>query len=90
MNNSYKIMLSRFLSNYGMLGILIILGILFSILTLRDQYPTGDDAARSLSKALSTYPHNSGILIISRDTGDDSLFAASLEKRLIDRRLQFD
>ncbi|HBC45913.1 MAG TPA: sugar-transporting ATPase [candidate division Zixibacteria bacterium] len=85
MKNSYKIILSRFLSNYGMLGILIILGILFSILTLRDQYPSGEDAARSLSKVLSTYSHDSSILIISRDTGDDSLFATSLDKRLTDQ-----
>jgi ribose transport system permease protein len=84
-NSSYKILLTRFFTNYGMLGILIILGILFSILTLRDQYPTGEDAARSLSKALTAYSHDAGILIISRDTGDDSLFAASLEKRLTDR-----
>jgi len=85
MEKPYKILLTRFFTNYGMLGILIILGILFSILTLRDQYPTGEDAARSLSKALSVYSHDTGILIISRDTGDDSLFATSLEKRLIDR-----
>jgi ribose transport system permease protein len=84
MEKSYKIAFAGFLSNYGMLGILIILAVLFSILTLRDQYPVGENAAKSLFKELSVNPHDSGILILARDTGDDSIFAASLNKMLID------
>jgi ribose transport system permease protein len=84
MEKSYKIVLNRFFANYGMLGILVILGILFSILTMRDQYPVGENAAKSLLKELSVNPHDSGILILARDTGDDSIFAASLKKMLID------
>lgn len=79
----YKLALIRFVSNYGMLGILIILCLLFSILTLRDQYPSGEDAARSLAENLKTYPRNTRILILSRDTQDDTLFALSLERHLL-------
>ncbi len=89
MEKSYKIVLNRFFSNYGMLGILIILGILFSILTLRDQYPVGEDAAKALSNALFSYSHDTGILIISRDTDDDTVFAVSLEKRLSEEGFDF-
>ncbi len=82
-NSPYKIDLTRFLSNYGMFLVLLLLGLLFSILTIRDQYPSGEDAANSLFRKLSAYPHESGILVLSRAIGDDSLFAAYLQKKLI-------
>jgi ribose transport system permease protein len=85
---SFKIALTRFFTNYGMLLVLILLGLLFSILTIRDQYPIGKDAARSLAKSLAAYPYDYGILIICRDTEDDSLFAVSLEKRLSESGFQ--
>lgn len=81
-SGTYKTIITRFFSNYGMLGILLILCILFSILTMRDQHPSGEDAAESISKKLVSYSHDTGILILSRATEDDSLFARALEKIL--------
>ncbi|MBD3235757.1 MAG: hypothetical protein GF330_03550, partial [Candidatus Eisenbacteria bacterium] len=44
--------LSRFLSQYGMLGVLLLLCLLFSILTMREQHPTGEVAAGRLAESL--------------------------------------
>jgi ribose transport system permease protein len=84
-NSTYRLIMTRFISNYGMLGILLILCILFSILTLRDQYPSGNDAAKSVSGKLLTLSYNTSILILSRHTEDDTTFAVSLEKILHSR-----
>jgi len=77
---------SRFVRDYGMLGVLVLLCILFSILTLRDQYLVGRQAAESL---IQTLPYDNsgkgGILIVARETPDDSLFAATL-KSLVEQK----
>lgn len=74
---------SRLVVDYGMLGVLLLLCIFFSLLTLRDQYPTGTDAAEALyEKITSTVPTTTGIVIVSRESGEDSLFAASLKGKL--------
>ncbi len=74
---------SRFVSDYGMLGVLILLCILFSILTLREQHPSGAEAARVLSKQLADeYPISTGVLIIARDSREDSVFSELLAEEL--------
>lgn len=75
--------LSRLIVDYGMLGVLLLLCIFFSLLTLRDQYPTGVDAADVLyDKIAAATPTQTGIIILSRESGDDSLFAAALKGKL--------
>ncbi|HVP07162.1 MAG TPA: ABC transporter permease [Candidatus Acidoferrum sp.] len=69
----------RFLADYGMLIVLLVLCLLFSVLTLRDQFPTGVDAAESLSKLLTDEPSTGCILIVSRDNAEDRQFADRLE-----------
>lgn len=75
---------SRLLAEYGMLLILLLLCLFFSILTLQDQYPTGVQAAKTLSEkireGIGTDRH---ILIASRDAEEDSLFSWSLRQQLI-------
>ncbi|NMC44791.1 MAG: ABC transporter permease [candidate division Zixibacteria bacterium] len=74
---------SRLVVDYGMLGILLLLCIFFSVLTLRDQYPTGIAAADALYEQIaSSTAKETGIIIVSRESGDDSLFAAALKARL--------
>jgi ribose transport system permease protein len=81
-----KIGLPRLLVDYGMLGILLLLCLFFSILTLHDQHPTGIAAAKALAdKLYETVPSSTGILIISRETEEDSLFSHSLLEKLIQR-----
>lgn len=80
-----QIGLSRLVSDYGMLGILLLLCLFFSLLTLQDQYPTGVAAAKALADKLNeTVPSRAGILIISRDTEEDSIFSHSLLEKLIE------
>jgi len=69
-----------------MLLILLLLCILFSALTLRDQYPTGAAAADELAaEIIKTQSADRRILIADRDTDEDSLFAFSLRVRLVER-----
>jgi ribose transport system permease protein len=50
---------------------------------MRDQYPTGTAAADALyDNIASTTSKETGIVIISRESGDDSLFAAALKEKL--------
>jgi ribose transport system permease protein len=73
-------------SEYGMLVILIILCIFFSILTMRDQYPTGETAAESIyGNIIEKYSPDSRILVVSRATLDDSLFSKKLGDLLEER-----
>lgn len=74
--------MSRFLNNYGMLGVLILLAALFSVLTLRQQQPEGAAAAEDLAAQLSSAGRDQGVVIVSRDGGEDALFASQLRDRL--------
>jgi ribose transport system permease protein len=75
--------LSGFFSDYGMLGVLLLLCLLFSVLTVSDQHPTGARAADSLADELAdSETRYSDILIISHDSEDDNLFATQLKDRL--------
>jgi hypothetical protein len=77
--------MSRFLNNYGMLGVLILLAALFSVLTFREQQPEGASAARALASDLShRASRDLGVLIVSRGGGDDALFADLLSRRLLE------
>lgn len=74
---------SRLVVDYGMLGVLLLLCVFFSLLTLRDQYPTGVAAADALhERIVSSTPKETGIVILSRESGDDSLFATALKEKL--------
>jgi ribose transport system permease protein len=75
--------MTRFLNHYGMLGVLILLAALFSGLTLREQQPEGASAAKALARELSRQAGpTQGILIVSREGGEDALFASQLSDRL--------
>lgn len=81
-------MVKRLFYDYGMLGVLLLLCVLFGFLTYAEQQPTGDEAARQLAKqieiqfeqALSTKP--GAVLIATRAVGDELVFAQSLQSRL--------
>lgn len=78
---------ARFLRDYGMLGVLILLCFLFSVLTLREQSPTGAKAARLLLDSMSGFvPVSSNVLIACQRNREDSAFARALEKELVAHR----
>ncbi len=70
--------IGRFISNYGMLGILVLLCVLFSILTMSEQHPTGKAAARLLLSDLAATPTSTQIIIIGQNNATDREFGDSL------------
>lgn len=82
-NSLARVALSRLLSEYGMLVVLLLLGLLFSILTIREQYPSGANAGEALADRLTREtPTSSRILVICSSNEEDSLFTASLTTQL--------
>ena len=76
--------LIRAASDYGMLGILALLCIFFSLMTVNEQYPTGEEAAEKLGKIIaSETSSDKKILIVSRNSGADSIFAHKLSQLLM-------
>ncbi len=75
--------LKRLISDYGMLGVLLLLCVLFSILTLDEQFPTGKAAAKSVCDShLFRMPTNTKIIAIGSSSAQDSLFTGELSKLL--------
>lgn len=78
----------RLLSEYGMVIVLAGLCILFSVLTISEQHPTGKKAADELSKlVVETIPDGSRILIIAQEGTDDREFLRELTEQLKDEPL---
>jgi ribose transport system permease protein len=73
-----KSSVNKLLSNYGMLGVLILLCILFSILTLRQQNPVGADAAKEISRRLQHRDVSGIIMVITQLNEQDRTFAQAL------------
>jgi len=77
---------ARFLSNYGMLAVLLLLAGFFSVVTLRDQHPSGAAAARGLLAGPAGARLQSAqgtILIAVRGASHaDQAFAGELHDRL--------
>lgn len=73
----------RFFRDYGMLGVLLLLCLFFSVLTTRDQYPTGARAAAALTGEIAeAYASSTGVLILAGDGAEDRLFSESLAGEL--------
>lgn len=76
---------SRFISDYGMIFVLLLLIVLFSALTIAEQNPTGVDAGRQVAtRIVDRYGDSAGVIIVTRDTVDDRVFAEAIEARLAD------
>jgi ribose transport system permease protein len=66
-----------------MLGVLLLLCVLFSILTVTEQYPTGAEGARMLfDDVMSKTPPTTPIITITPATEADSAFSIALHERL--------
>jgi len=76
-------LLSRLLTAYGMLGVLVMLAAFFSVATLQDQQPTGEAAARSLARQLeSRSTAGVRVVIVGRGGEEDARFATALAARV--------
>ncbi|HVV98708.1 MAG TPA: hypothetical protein VHB77_00120, partial [Planctomycetaceae bacterium] len=75
--------LIRLLTDYGMIFVLLLLCAFFSVVTLSEQSPTGEAAARQVAKMLeSRFGQSPRVLIVARNQADDALFANRLETTL--------
>ncbi len=71
------------LRDYGMVGVLVLLGGLFSLLTVRPQHPTGAEAGRQVAdRVLAQHGPEVQVLIVTRDTAGDRAFALAAVERL--------
>lgn len=76
--------LSRFLSDYGMVVVLLLLCAFFSVVTYSEQSPTGEAAAEQVLSAVNeTFGKTPRVLIAASDQPGDVVFAAALERGLV-------
>jgi len=74
---------TRFLSEYGMIFVLLLLCAFFSVVTNSEQSPTGETAASQVASAVEKqFGKTARVLIAARDQPDDAAFAAKLERDL--------
>ncbi len=78
----------QFVSDYGMVFVLLLLAVLFSLLTIREQHPTGPAAGRQVIDLIANrVGADASILIVTRNTSDDRAFAEAAEQRAEDKGL---
>jgi len=71
-----------FIRDYGMLFVLLILGLLFSAITIKLQHPTGEDAGRQVANLIvARHGTKARVLIVTRNTKEDLTFAEAAEKQ---------
>lgn len=81
--------LRRVWRGYGMLGVLILLCVFFSVVTMTEQQLTGRDAAEALAGEVSAQSASgAGVLILGRSIDEDSIFVHELRALLARRGTQ--
>ncbi len=76
----------QILSDYGMLGVLLLLCLFFSVVTLEEQHPEGEDAAnRVVPKIAQQVPRDRPLIIVARPTLRDQAFARTAKTLLQER-----
>src|SRR5262249_42100855 len=75
--------LSRFLSEYGMVLVLLLLGVYYSFATYAEQDPGGAAGGGPLApEGVRRTGPGARVLIVARDTQEDAAFAGALQQRL--------
>ena len=75
---------ARLLADHGMVLVLALLCVLFSVLTFSDQSPSGDAAAKQVAEMLhKEFGKTPRVLIATRDQPDDATYASSLQRLLV-------
>jgi ribose transport system permease protein len=73
----------RLLSEYGILGVLLLLCAFFSVVTYREQSPSGAAAGSQLAATISKeFGSSPRVLIVVRDLPDDAALAERLREKL--------
>src|SRR5260221_13327415 len=80
MNTSHlKAGLLRFVRDYGMVQVLLLLCVYYSIATLKTQYRAGADASEELARAVETAP-GVRVLAVLQATREDEALAGVLSR----------
>ena len=73
--------LRRFVTEYGMIFVLLLLCAFFSVVTISDQSPAGDAAAEQVAADIQKqFGKSTRVLIAAGDQPDDAAFASTLER----------
>lgn len=74
----------RRFSGYGMLGVLLLLCVLFSVLTLQEQHPTGQRAAGEVvARVEADAPTAAVVLVVGKDSDEERAFVESAAGQLV-------
>ena len=74
---------SRFLADYGMSVVLLLLCVFFSIVTYSEQSPTGESAAKQVTASIiEQFGKTPRVIIAAGTQAGDTEFASSMEKAL--------
>ncbi len=78
-----KPIFQKFLTDYGMIFVLLLLCVFFSVVTYSEQSPTGETGAEQVSEEiLRSFKPGAQVLIVATDQKDDVVFADKLEQEL--------
>lgn len=77
-----KIAPRKLVADYGMVGVLLLLCVFFSFVTVSEQSPVGIDAARQLSSRISSQANAPSVLIVVGDKPADVAFAGAVRREL--------
>jgi len=69
---------AKFISTYGMLIVLLLLVVLFSVLTVSEQHPSGEAAAEAMMKTMPDQRPEGLVYISGRAAAEDSAFAVAM------------
>lgn len=76
-------MQNRLLSDYGMVLVLVGLCVLFSLLTLKVQTPTGEEAVAEVAEAITArFESSASIIVVGAVNKDSAAFAEALGERM--------
>ena len=71
-----------FIRDYGMIFVLLLLGLLFSVLTFKEQHPSGADAGKQVAERILANSAGAAVLVVGRDTAGDREFTAAAESAI--------
>ncbi len=73
----------RLFRDYGMLGVLVLLCVFFSIVTMSEQHPEGGAAADAvMARIAAICSPCTDVLLVGRNTSNDSIYIYSLQQQL--------
>jgi ribose transport system permease protein len=76
--------MQKFVSQYGVVFVLVLLCAYYSVATLNPQHPADAATGRKLASFIAQQLPTANVLIVVRDSDDDRAFAASIQQSLED------